>query len=199
MQPEDQRSKAVSVLALCVLLVALVGAVIAPAASMAAQPSRHYGPFDSSSLDSGTCGNDWANDTYKRHFDAATTPSTDGTYTVTENFISGRFVTLAGSSPDACDPSGTLGSTIVAGVTGNFKGNFTVIVIGGVYNPAATCTPSTCDTTDGFVKTVYGEAATSAVSSFGFTYHANGPALIQREWDNASADRGGNSGDIRSS
>jgi hypothetical protein len=47
------------------------------------------------------------------------------------------------------------------------------------------------------VATVYGAAATSNVTSFGFTYHANGPGLIQREWMNASADQGGNGGDIR--
>ena len=199
MQRRRQRSRPVTVLALSALFVALVGTAVAPAASMAAQPFRHYGPFDSESPDSGTCGNNWASDTYKRHFQAATTPNADTTYTVIESFISGRFVTEAGFSPDACDPSGTLGSTIVAGVTGNFKGNFTVIVTGGVYNPDATCTQSTCDTTDGFVKTVYGPTATWEVSSFGLTYHANGPGLIQREWHNASADQGGNSGDIRSS
>jgi hypothetical protein len=48
-----------------------------------------------------------------------------------------------------------------------------------------------------FVATVYGAGATFNVTSFGFTYHANGPGLIQREWMNASADQGGNGGDIR--
>jgi hypothetical protein len=36
------------------------------------------------------------------------------------------------------------------------------------------------------------------VTSFGFTYHAHGHDLLQHEWQNASADQGGNSGDIRS-
>jgi hypothetical protein len=48
------------------------------------------------------------------------------------------------------------------------------------------------------VATVYGAAASYNVPSFGFTYHANGPDLVQREWTNASADQGGNGGDIRS-
>jgi len=65
------------------------------------------------------------------------------------------------------------------------------------FNPNATCDLG-CDTTAGFVATVYGSAATYDIPSFGFTYHATGPDLIQREWHNASADQGGNVGDIRS-
>jgi hypothetical protein len=169
-----------------------------PMTANAGQASVHYGPISSSSPDSGTCGNDWANDTYMRTFDAATTPNANGTFSVTETFIAGRFVTMVGPSPDACDPSGTPGSTIEAGVTGSFHGNFMVVVSNGTFNAGASC-ESGCDTTAGFVATVYGPAATFDIPSFGFTYHANGPDLIQREWRNASADQGGNGGDIRSS
>src|SRR5450759_2215235 len=122
-----------------------------PAVATASQSSVHYGPFVSGSGDSGTCGPDWANDTYKRVFDASTTANPDGTFNVTESFISGRFVTVAGSSPDACDPSGTAGSTIGAGVTGAFSGNFLVVVSGGTFNPYGTCDVSSCGTTAGFV------------------------------------------------
>ena len=167
-----------------------------PGTAGAAQGSAHYGPINSSSPDSGTCGNDWANDTYKRLFDAGTTPNSDGTYTATESFIAGRFVTMAGPSPDACDPSGTAGSTISAGVTGTFGGNFVITVSGGSYDPNATCDATSCGTTADFVATVYGASATYDVTSFGFTYHANGPGLSSREWRNASADQGGNAGDI---
>jgi hypothetical protein len=173
--------------------------VAAGTGASADQSSRHYGPFDSASPDSGTCGNNWANDTFKRHFDAATTPNADTTYTVVESFIAGRFVTVAGPSPNACDPSGTPGSTIRDGVTGNFSGSFTVVVAGGIYNPNAECSESTCGNTADFVSTVYGPTATSNVTTFDLTYHGNGPGLIQRAWTNASADQGGNSGDIRSS
>jgi hypothetical protein len=31
-------------------------------------PTQHYGPFASGSPDSSTCGNDWAQDTFDRHF-----------------------------------------------------------------------------------------------------------------------------------
>jgi len=180
------------------LIVSIVALAATPAIAMAGPDSVHYGPINSATPDSGTCGNNWANDTFKRVFDAATKPNTDGTYNVTETFIAGRFVTVAGPSPNGCDPVTGTGGSIAAGVTGSFNGNFVVVVSGGKFDPTATC-ESGCDTTDGFVATVYGSRATHTVTSFGFDYHANGPDLIQREWHNASPDQGGNFGDIRSS
>ena len=180
------------------LTVSILALAAVPMTVSAGPDSVHYGPISSGTPDSGTCGNSWADDTYMRVFDAATSPNTDSTYNATETFISARFVTVAGLSPDACDPSGTKGSTIDSGVAGSFSGNFMIVVSHGAFNPNATC-DSGCDTTKGFVATVYGAAATYDIPSFGFTYHANGPGLIQREWRNASADQGGNGGDIRTS
>src|SRR5437879_2028107 len=78
---------------------------------------RHYGPFASTSPDSGTCGNDWANDTFKRSFEIDTSHPKD----VIESFDDGRFVTIAGPSPNAClhmsAPTGN-GNTVVNGTTG---------------------------------------------------------------------------------
>ena len=178
--------------------VSILALAAMPLTASAGQDFIHYGPISSGTPDSGTCGNNWANDTYMRSFDAATSPNAGGTYNVTETLISGRFTTVAGPSPDACDPTGVKGSTIADGVTGSFSGNFLIVASNGKFDPAATC-DSGCDTTAGFVATVYGAAATYDIPSFGFTYHANGPGLIQREWHNASADQGGNGGDIRSS
>jgi hypothetical protein len=179
------------------LAAAVVALVVSPVAGTASQDSVRYGPINSGSSDSGTCGNDWANDTYKRVFDASTSPNPDHTYSVTETFISGRFVTVAGPSPNGCDPVTGTSGTIGEGVTGSFNGNFQIVITHGVFDPNATCDTG-CDTTAHFVATVYGAAATYDVPSFGFTYHANGPGLIQREWFNASGDQGGNHGDIRS-
>ena len=179
------------------LAVSILALAATPATVMAGQDSVHFGPINSGSTDSGTCGPDWANDTFKRVFDAATSPNPDGTYNVTETFIAGRFVTMPGSSPGACESGSNNGGTIAPGVTGSFNGNFVIVVSKGTFNPNATC-DSGCDTTAGFMATVYGLGATRDIPSFGFTYHANGPDLIQREWHNASADQGGNFGDIRS-
>jgi len=181
------------------LAISILALAVAPATVMAGQDSVHFGPINSGSPDSSTCGGNWANDTYKRVFNMPTTPNAGTSYSGTESFIDGRFVTMAGPSPDACDPNGTAGSTIAAGVTGSFHGSFQVVVSNGTFDPNATC-ESGCDTTASFVATVYGTAATYTTGpSFTFTYHANGPDLVQREWQNASADEGGNVGDIRSS
>jgi hypothetical protein len=160
-----------------------------------------YGPFASGSPDSATCGGDWADDTYKRVFEASTTRNANGTYSATEFFIAGHFVTRLHSSPGACNIPGTnTGGMIRAGVTGTFHGDFGIVVTGGNFNPNADCNQTTCDTTAKWVHTVYGAASTYTTGpSFEFTYHAHGEGLLMDMWHNASADRGGNFGDIRSS
>jgi hypothetical protein len=182
------------------LAVSILALAVAPTTVMAGQDSVHFGPITSGSTDSSTCGGDWANDTFKRVFDVPTTPNVDGSYSGTESFIDGRFMTIAGASPGACESGSNNGGMIQAGVTGSFHGSFQLVVRNGTFNPSASCDESTCNSTTKFVATVFGAAATFATGpSFVFTYHANEPDLVQREWHNASADEGGNVGDIRSS
>lgn len=149
--------------------------------------SQDYGPFHSTSPDSGTCGNDWANDTFERHFTVS-----QGGARVKETFKKGTFVTIAGHSPGACQSGTDNGHTVAAGVKGKFEGSFEIVVTGGTFNPNAVCTVATCGTTAGFIATVFGAGATFDVPTFEFHYSAgkNG------EWKNASANRGGNHGDI---
>jgi len=71
-------------------------------------------------------------------------------------------------------------------------GSFDIVVSNGTYNPNATCTVATCGTTAGFIATVFGPTATSTIPTFAFHYSAGKDG----EWKNASADRGGNHGDI---
>lgn len=153
----------------------------------------HYGPFASTSPDSGTCGNNWANDTFKRFF----TINTSNPNLVIEDFNDGRFVTIAGPSPNACihlsGPNGN-GNTVVAGTTGRFSGFFDITVTGGTFNPHAKCTSSTCDTTAGFIQTVYGPSATFTIGTFELNYYTQNNGA----WHNASTNRGGNQGDITS-
>jgi hypothetical protein len=153
---------------------------------------RHYGPFASTEQDSGTCGF-WANDTFKRSFTIQlNTPNT-----VLERIEDGTFVALAGPSPNACvllpGPTGN-GNTVGAGVKGEYSGSFDIAVRGGAFNPAAKCTPTTCNTTAGFIHTIYGLNATfvSAATFFEFDYytHENGA------WHDATANRDGDNGDI---
>ena len=122
-------------------LTALVSTVTSPtltpvhAASSAAQtrlaPSSsgtsttHYGPYVSGSPDSGTCGNNWADDTYNRHFTVF--QDNDGSLVVVEQFKDGSFVTMPGSSPGSCDPNdGFPPGTVNDGVTGSMHGYFTI-------------------------------------------------------------------------
>lgn len=149
-----------------------------------------YGPFSSGSTDSGTCGPDWATDTYDRYFVVNTKPNAGGTYNVTEQFKNGTFVTIAGQSPGACQSSTDNGSTIEAGIIGKMQGSFEIVVTGGTYKPSADCTTG-CDTTAGFIKTVFG-SLTYDTPIFNFHYNA----ANYGDWKNASLNRGGNEGDI---
>ncbi len=169
----------------------LVAVLIMASSSIAfAEPgSVHYGPIASTSPDSGTCGNSWAEDRFDRVFQVDTRANPDGTYDVVERFERGTFVTVAGPSPGGCDTDP--GGTVAAGVEGRMQGSFEMIVV-GVFNPDAVCTDETCNTTAGFVTTVFGPEATFTVPTFHLHYVAPGHG----QWKNASADRGGNRGDI---
>src|SRR6266478_5982821 len=85
--------------------------------------TQHYGPYNSMSPDSGTCGNDWANDTFDRHFTVRRNP--DGTFLVVEQFKDGSFTTSAGPSPGACQ-NGPAAGLVNPGVTGSMHGYFII-------------------------------------------------------------------------
>jgi hypothetical protein len=164
-------------------------------ADRSAHGTLHYGPFASGSPDSGTCGNDWADDTYNRFFTVVT--KEDGTARVVEFFKDAAFTTRDGASPGACE-NGPTGHLVKKGIQGRFQGYFLISVIGGTLDRSATCTPTTCDTTKKFIKTVFG-VETYDVTTFLFNYSSSDRQLVQRHWKNASEDRGGNLGDIRTS
>jgi hypothetical protein len=171
----------------------MVAAVFAfiPGVGASAGRTQHYGPIASTSPDSGTCGNDWAVDTFERHFSVDTRANANGTYSVTEQFKNGTFVTSAGFSPGGCQPGNTP-ATLAAGITGTMHGDFLIVVTGGTFNPNAVCTAATCGTTGAFVATVFGGGASYDVPTFAFHYNASNCG----DWMNASTDRGGNRGDI---
>ncbi|HEX6062086.1 MAG TPA: hypothetical protein VF001_08445 [Candidatus Limnocylindria bacterium] len=150
----------------------------------------HFGPYAGASPDSGTCGNDWANDTFKRFF---TVSQDGGVWSVREDFKDGTFVTLGGASPGACQ-TGEHGTTVAAGVNGNFKGWLAGDVTGGTFDPDGTCADPCSG--DQFIAAHFGATATWNVTSFTFEYHGEQSHLAFRHWQNASADQGGNEGDI---
>jgi len=167
-----------------------------------AAQTQHYGPYASDSPDSGTCGNDWATDMFDRHFTVFTHPSG---ITIVEQFKDGSFVTIAGPSPGACDLANTPG-TVNGEITGTMHGYFVIPLPPGEiqtrtspYCDAVLLTNTDCTTTT-FINTHFTPCypATCTVTTFFFHYAAGDQSLIINEWKNASDDRGGNHGDIRS-
>jgi hypothetical protein len=183
------------------MLLALIDADTA-----AADPSIHQvGPIPSSSPDSGTCGNDWATDSFNRYFQIK--QNKDGTYTVYESFKDGMFVTNAGFSPGNCDNTdGTPPGLLNQGVTGKMHGYLLTNV---VCDPAAGCPANPtcglnnvlCQTTNDFITTFFGVGAVRNDQAYFFHYVGNDGSnkqLVEHEWKNASENRGGNHGDIAS-
>ena len=167
-----------------------------------ATPTQHYGPYASSSTDSGTCGVvDWAQDSFDRHFTVRT--SSSGAFTVVEQFKDGNFVTLgAGSeaSPGACDTN-PLG-TVNTGVIGSMHGYFIISNVMTQTSTSPNCdglnpADSDCSTAI-FINTHFTPCYPSSctVTTFFFDYASGDQGLLFHDWKNASADRGGNGGDI---
>jgi hypothetical protein len=162
-------------------------AVVVPAGANS-PATQHYGPYASNSPDSGTCGNTWAEDTMNRDYTVDTIQNPDGTWNVVEAFKDGTFVTNAGASPEGCgkDPGGT----VSAGITGKFQGSFDIVVSGGTYDPSATCADPCYTAT--FVNSFFPGNSGYNVTTYNLQYNA-GP---NGDWKNASANRGGDLGDI---
>jgi hypothetical protein len=161
-------------------------------------PTQHYGSYPSSSPDSGTCGNDWATDTFDRDFTVRS--NGDGTYTVVEQFKNGSFVTTAGPSPGGCETN--VGGMITTGKTGSMHGYFIVSNVGPQTNNSAYCdaandTNTDC-TTATFINTHFAPCypVTCTVTTYFDHYAAGDQSLLFHEWKDASPDRGGDNGDI---
>jgi hypothetical protein len=179
---------------------------ISALASSNSPGTKHVGPVASSSPDSGTCGNDWAQDQFDRFFTIRQTGP--ATYTVYEQFKNGTFVTNTGLSPGACDLSDGYGpGTIDGGLTGTMHGYLIANVVCAdpltpCLDPAAACEEplNPCDTTTGFLNEFF-PGATFDTDTYFFHYAGNdgtNTALVVHEWKNASCNRGGNHGDIAS-
>jgi hypothetical protein len=177
--------------------------------STAADPAvTQVGPVPSSSPDSGTCGNDWAEDQFNRFFMIKAT-GRSGTFRVFEKFKDGSFVTVEGPSPGACDQTdGTPPGVVHAGIKGNMDG---YLITDVTCDPALAVCPAEsatcgaagelCQSTDQFIQTFFGAAATRNDVAFFFHYSGfdgSNQALVSHEWKNASTNRGGNHGDIAS-
>jgi hypothetical protein len=139
---------------------------------------------------------------FDRHFTVRHNP--DGTFTVVQQFKNGSFVTNMGFSPGACE-TGPPQGTVNDGVTGGMHGYFIIPIPFPQSSTDSSCvadSPSTPCTTAGFINSHFAGCAypspPCSVTTFFFHYSAGDQGLVEHEWKNASADRGGNNGDIRS-
>ena len=182
--------------------------LLAPAApGIGGNGTQHYGPYAAESPDSGTCGPTWATDFFDRHFTVRA--NSTGGFTVVQQFKSGSFETTevppTNPSPGSCDTTdGSPPGTVDAGVTGSMHGYFIINDVGGQTSDSPFCdavamSNDDCTTTT-FINTHFTPCypAICQVGTFFFHYSAGDQGLIEHEWKNASDDRGGNHGDIRS-
>ena len=178
------------------MLVALTAQSGVAAAKDNQKNVQTFGPYTVVSPDSGTCGNDWANDTLTRTFEV--TANGDGTYRLRVE-DKGTFVTNAGASPGACETTGKHGLLIRAGVTGKLHGTATGTVTGGALIADAAC-PTDCFM-GAFTKAFFGTGAQFTCVSGGgacdykWQYSSGAKDLLYRHWTNSS---NGNKGDIAS-
>ncbi len=181
--------------------------------SSSGSSTQHYGPYASSSPDSGSCGNNWADDTFNRHF---TIFQDKSSFLVVEQFKDGNFSTpsttppIANQSPGACNTGTDNGGTVATGISGSFHGYFVIPIPPGhsqtsnsQFCDASTSSNTDCTTTK-FIDThftpacYFGGTGSCPVTTFFFHYSAGDQLLMAHEWKDASADRGGLNGDIRS-
>jgi hypothetical protein len=131
----------------------------------------------------------------------------DGSFLVVEQFKGGSFTTIEGPSPGSCDTTdGSPPGTVDAGIVGKMHGYFLIPLQTesqtsfSPYCNALTSSNTDCTTTT-FIDTHFTPcyaAGICSVTTFFFHYSAGDQGLVENEWKNASKDRGGNHGDIRS-
>ena len=194
-----------SVLVLAGALTVLTGT----AAQANDRGTDHFGPFPGLSPDGGSCGIQWANDTYDRSYSVH--DNGDGTFRVTADSRHGTFVTTGPGSPGACETTDRHGSTVGAGVTGGFQGFLSGTVTSSSYNPAGCAAASAdCSTTQGILAAVFGLAPLSSAFTcnagfagcdFNFEYHSSDQSLQYHDWQDKSDNHGGEKfvGDIANS
>jgi hypothetical protein len=135
--------------------------------------------------DHGSCGNPWATDTSQRTWSIKA--NKDGTFRVGRK-DKGSYVTLAGSSPGACDTTGKHGEHVNAGINGKLHGYLRGTVSGGTFNPSAVCAAACIGDTPVFISTFFGSGAQFTCSlgyagcKFNFEYSSPDKSLEFHHW-----------------
>jgi hypothetical protein len=179
------------------VLVAVGGmGLIASGVASAATPTPTSKPYSYTDTDGGTCGNTWALDLGNRQF-TQPTPDPAGNYAIVENFTNGRFSTVEGVSPGACDPPSRTnnGHLVREGLPGWFWGNEHLFIQGGSFTAGdGSCnghpssdTANPC-TTGSYVAYHYPGNTGTTVTSYVFTYKTSARgALGTKTWKEFSS------------
>lgn len=105
--------------------------------------------------DIGSCNNTWATDTFNKFFQLKN--NGDGTYNLTATYRNGTFVTIAGTSPGACESGVNNGHTVGAGITGRETQDWSMTVTATApANKTPDCTNNACVGSGGFLDAVFG-------------------------------------------
>ena len=104
--------------------------------------------------DIGSCNNDWATVSLDKAYKL--TRVSDGVYNL-EVKESGSFVTIAGTSPGACESGTNNGNTVVAGITGLTHQTFDALVTSSsTPNAKPDCPVDACAGSGDFLNAVFG-------------------------------------------
>lgn len=169
--------------------VVFVAALAVTAAASAAKSDYHIGPFASTSPDNGSCGQQWAIDTFNRDYNVHA--NGDGTYRVREEFKNGSFTTTGPVSPGACETGSNHGTAVTPGITGTVQGFLEGTVTSSTFDPnGCSAVGADCTTTQGFLLAVFGPSGPATFTcnlgfagcDFNFEYAAGGQGLIYHHW-----------------
>ncbi len=176
-------------------MVAVLALSLVPVVALAAGTggTDKFGPYPSSSPDNGTCGNQWAIDTFDRYF--LVHDNGDGTFSVREEYKNGSFVTTGPVSPGACETTSHHGSVLQSGVVGHMTGFLAGTVTSSTYNPnGCSAAGADCTTTNGFLTAVFGASGPATFTcnlgyagcKFNFEYSSGDQSLQYHHWQDKS-------------
>ena len=178
------------IIAAVLLTLVLLFSCAAGSAFAAGNGTDQFGPFPSTILDTGSCGNNWATDTFNLFVTVHN--NGDGTFNVLFDERDGTFTTIGPVSPGACESTNNHGSTVQSGILGHLHGFLMIKVNSSQYNPSA-CNgnPSPCNFLT-FGDLVFGPAAAASanVPLQIVDYQSSDRSLHYHHWVNIIANNG---------
>lgn len=170
------------------LSIAVVGVWALPAGAV---PPGLKGPIKATvaitgAQDFGTCNNVWALDTFNKAY--TLTANHDGTYTLNVDYRQGRFVTVAGMSPGACETTGGSGpgdnSMVGAGITGNMHQSWSIpVTAASAPNRNPDCAANNgCVGSSDFLTAVFGSDGFTKAPQSDWTYTGHYEAGRHGTW-----------------